>query len=153
MTTADFDVVSGGKTPGRMAQVAPYPVLLEQLVQVTSYRRNWSFSLEDLDRGQGSRGLTLTILITCADSYDQDRKRSVAHYMPVPPAAFKERDWRRWIFDQIVLVEAHEACEFFEIDGVKPYAPNHGPGRNPYTLVEYATDEDRRTQYTGEVVE
>ena len=34
---------------------------------------------------------------------------------------------------------------------VRPYAPNHGPGRDPYTIAEYATDLDRRTSFRGVV--
>lgn len=33
----------------------------------------------------------------------------------------------------------------------RPFAPNHGPGRDPYTIVEYADDVDRRTSFRGEV--
>jgi hypothetical protein len=147
--TTGFDVVGPQPPPAppkEMAQVAPYPIVLEQLVQATSYRRNWRFSLEDLDRDQGSKGLTLIIRVTCDDSYNQDRQRTVLHYMPVPPAAYRKRDWRRWLFDQIVLVETHEACEFFEVDGKKPFAPNHGDGRNPYTVVQVGTVKDVETR-------
>lgn len=33
----------------------------------------------------------------------------------------------------------------------RPYAPNHGPGNDPYQVRELTTDMDRRTQYTGNV--
>jgi hypothetical protein len=134
------------------------PLALHELVSRLEYRRGWTFGLTDLDRGQGSHGLTLEILIRTQDSYDQDKRRSVVHYMPVPPAAFDERSWQRWLFDQILLVETHEAMEFFTLrvtpesrESVKPYAPNHGPGRNPYTIHEVGTDEDRRTSFRGEL--
>ena len=78
--------------------------------------------------------------------------------MPVPPAAFDTRSWQRWLFDQLLLVEQHEAMEFFAIHdspggehAVRPFAPSHGPGNSPYTVLEYATDLDRRTKFTGEV--
>ena len=134
-----------------MTQTAPYPDALADLVDALTYRDGWSFSLSYVDRGQGSQGLTLIVRVECADSYDQTRRRAVLHYLPVPPAAFLPRDWRRWLLDQVLLIETHEACEFFTVDGVKPYAPNHGPGRNPYTVVEYADDVDRRTSFRGEV--
>jgi hypothetical protein len=34
---------------------------------------------------------------------------------------------------------------------VKPFAPNHGPGYDPYRLVEYEDELARRTLFTGEV--
>jgi hypothetical protein len=48
-------------------------------------------------------------------------------------------------------VERHEAMEFFEIDGTKPYRPNHGPGWDPYIVTQLSTDLDRRTDFRGEV--
>lgn len=35
----------------------------------------------------------------------------------------------------------------------RPFAPLHGPGCDPYVVHEYATDEQRRTRFTGDVVE
>jgi len=142
-----------------MHQTAPYPDTLADLVDRLSYRHGWSFELEDIDRGQDSKGLTLAITVHVADSYDQARKRSVVHYMLVPPAAFDERSWRRWLFDQILLVERHEAMEFFTIldtgSGhlVKPYAPSHGPGNDPYLVREVGTDIDQRTSFRGELAD
>jgi hypothetical protein len=134
-----------------MRQEAPYPVALADLVDRLAYKAGWRFTLTDLDRGQGSQGLTLVIDVDTPDSYDPERTIRVAHYMVVPPAAFDERSWRRWLFDQILLVERHEACEFFTIAGDKPYAPSHGPGNDPYLVREVGTDEDRRTSFRGEV--
>lgn len=42
------------------------------------------------------------------------------------------------MLDRIHDVEIHEMCEFFVLDGARPYAPNHGDGRDPYTIFEYA---------------
>jgi len=33
----------------------------------------------------------------------------------------------------------------------RPYAPMHGPGCDPYQLVEYVPDVVRRTNFRGEV--
>jgi hypothetical protein len=135
-----------------MIQEAPYPETLSKMIGQVTYKPGWRFMLYDnLDRGQGSKGLTLVINITGPDSYEPDRQISVNHYMLVPPAAFDMRSWRRWLFDQILLVEQHEACEFFTLDGDKPYAPSHGPGNDPYLIREVGTDEDRRTSYRGEL--
>jgi hypothetical protein len=121
------------------------------LVAQLEYKPGWTVTLEDLERGQGSRGLTLCILIRCADTYEPDKIRPVMHCMPVPPAAFNEHSWRRWLFDQILKVEQHEAAEWFKIAGSRPYAPLHSPGNNPYTIVELATDEERRSDFRGQL--
>ena len=134
-----------------MYQTAPYPVILQRLVESVVYKDGWEFTLEDVDRDQGSAGLTLCILIDTPDAYHPDQRRQVMHYMPVPPAAFGLRSWRRWLFEQILLVERHEACEFFQVGGERPYAPHHGPGNDPYIVFDHGTDEDVRTRFTGEV--
>lgn len=133
-------------------QTAPDPSELRDLVDKLEYRAFWQVDLvDDLDRGQGSGGLTLTVSIVTADSYHPEKKRGVIHYFIVPAASYDRRSWQRWLLDQLILVETHEACEFFTIDGVKPYAPAHGPGNDPYTIRELATDVDQRTSFRGEV--
>lgn len=136
---------------GRMHQFAPYPTILAGLVGKAKYRPGWSFRFWDMDRGQGSAGLTLVITIDTVNSYPPHEPMRVNHYMPVPPAAYDIRSWTRWLFDQCQLVDRHEGCEFFEIDGDKPYAPSHGPGNDPYLIREIGTDLDRRTSFRGEV--
>jgi hypothetical protein len=151
---------------GKMKQEAPYPTVLADLVAKLRYKPGWRFNIADLDRGQGSKGLTLTIEITGPDSYHPEQRITVMHYMLVPPAAYDERSWTRWLFDQVLLVERHEAMEFFQIihladylgqDGnqydqiERPYAPSHGPGNDPYMVREVGTVEDQRTSFTGEL--
>lgn len=79
----------------------------------------------------------------------------VHHYKPVPPATYNWGSWMRWLFDMCVEVDLHEAMEMATvvIDGVpiKPFAPNHGPGNNPYVVREFSTELERRTKFTGEV--
>jgi hypothetical protein len=133
-----------------MSQEAPFPKALASLIDRLQYKEGWHFELEDVDRGQGSKGLTLNIVLTCKDSYHPEQTMRVMHYMIVPPAAYDERSWQRWLFDQIQLVEQHEACEFFLIDGNRPYAPHHGPGNNCYTIFDHGTAEDAQTTFRGE---
>lgn len=133
-------------------QLAPDPVELRDLVDKLVYRNDWTFTLEDdLDRGQGSRGLTLVIHIITDDGYHPEKRRGVIHYFIVPAASYNRSSWQRWLLDQCLLVEQHEACEFFTVDGVKPFAPLHGPGNDPYTIRELSTDVDVRTSFRGEV--
>jgi hypothetical protein len=153
-------------SPYIMHQEAPYPEVLAKLVNQVRYRDNWTLRLEVIDRGQGSRGLTLIITARVQDSYHPERMLDVNHYMPVPPAAYDERSWRRWLFEQCQLVDRHEAMELFRIihmadyvgqDGnrydqvERPFAPSHGPGNDPYMIREVGTVEDQRTSFTGEL--
>lgn len=132
-----------------MNQQAPYPMELDNLVKGLKYRPGWTFELKHIDRGQGSEGLTLKILILCKDTYNPEENMRVWHYMPVPPAAYNRQSWQRWLFDQLLLVERHEAAEFFQIDDSRPYAPNHGPGNDPYIIFDHGTLQDKRTDYLG----
>ena len=50
----------------------------------------------------------------------------------------------------MLAIETHEACEFFQVDGVRPFVPNHGPGRNPYTVLELGSVADAETTFRGE---
>jgi hypothetical protein len=155
-----------------MSQTAPYPDELRDLVEHLEYRPGWTFKLIPLDRGQGSEGLTLDITTQGYNSYHHEfgQNYRVHHYMPVPPAAYNRQSWQHWLFQQLLLVEQHECCEFFTLvykngeegfikrDGthedehrVKPYAPNHGPGFDPYMVTVVTTEEARRTSFRGEV--
>lgn len=132
-----------------MRQLAPYPEELAQLVMRLLYKPLWHITLEDLDRGQGSRGLTLCVLITTPDTYDVTVMRRVMHYHIVPAAAYDRRSWQKWLFDRLMDIELHEAMEYFQIDGRRPFAPNHGPGRDPYQLMEIGLVEDAKTSFRG----
>lgn len=132
-------------------QKAPWPAELASLVAQLTYRAGWRFELADIDRGQGSVGLTFIVTTLTADSYVHDLNKRVAHYFPVPPAAYDARSWQRWLLDRLLEVERHECCEFFEIAGTKTYAPSHGPGNDPYLIRELGTELDVRTSFRGEV--
>jgi hypothetical protein len=134
---------------GTMTQTAPYPAILEKLVGGTTYKEGWDFVMYDRDRGQGSKGLTLSIYIEEPDTYHPEKMTRIVHHFIVPAASYNERSWRRWLFERILEVERHESAEFFQIDGVRPYAPHHGPGNDPYIIFEHGTDEEMRTSYLG----
>lgn len=141
-----------------MRQEAPDPVVLRGLVDCLEYKAGWRFSLEDIDRGQGSRGLTLIINRRGPDSYHPQRDISVNHYMIVPAAGYDRRSWQRWLLDQILLVERHEACEFFVLHDspgsehvTHPYAPSHGPGNDPYLVRETGTALDAAISFRGDI--
>lgn len=154
-----------------MRQEAPDPVILFDLVKQMVYRPGWRFILKDMVRDVDpktrealTRGLTLDVVTMGYDSYHPERGEdySVHHYRIVPAATYNEQSWTRWLFDQCSIVDDHEAMEFFGlkqyVEGqltdeiVRPYAPLHGPGNDPYYVREASTDLDRRTRFTGNVV-
>jgi hypothetical protein len=135
--------------PDTMWQEAPRPEALAGLVNELEYKPGWTFFLGDTNRGQGSSGLTLVIGAQVPDSYDPGSSIRVVHYMVVPAAAYDERSWRHWLFEQILLVERHEAMEYFQIGGRRPYAPSHGPGNDCYMVREIGTLEDAETSSRG----
>jgi hypothetical protein len=193
-----------------LRQVAPYPVILERLVDRLRYRRDlgWKVWLEhDLQRDKPgrhsgeSRGMTLVVQRRGRDTYHpsdpglmEDALIAVAkapddlaalqalaeaaraerysvitvnHYFPVPAATYNLESWRRWLFDRLGDVDTHERMEDFALavdhniaaDGRadecldRPYAPNHGPGWDPYLVTVVATETDRRTSFRGELNE
>jgi hypothetical protein len=137
-----------------MSQSAPYPHALHDLVERLGYRAGWQFALRDLDRGQGSAGLTLVITTLGVNSYHPDETDyRVNHYMPVPPAAYDVRSWQHWLLEQLLLVERHECMEFFQIGDTRPYAPSHGFGQDPYIVREIGTEEDQRLSFRNELNE
>lgn len=139
--------------PETMTQTAPYPEELADLVAHCRFRPGWRLRLtsSDYDRGQGSVGLTLIITADTVNSYNHDQPIRINHLFVVPAAAYDRRSWRRWLFERCRDVDSHEAAEFFEVDGEKPYAPSHGPGNDPYLIREVGTDLDVRTSFRGEV--
>ena len=139
-------------TDGMLTQTAPLPYPLVDLLRGVQYRPDWTFAyFPNYDRGQGSVGDTLIIRVTTEDSNHPENKITVNHVFIVPAAAYDTRAWQRWLFEQILLVEKHEAMEWFKVDGGKPYAPNHGPGRDPYVIHEVGSVRDVRTSFRGEV--
>lgn len=139
-----------------MRQEAPWPTELASLVARLEYRRGWTFGLADIDRGQGSRGLTLIVQAEVADTNRPERTIGVNHYFIVPAASYDVRAWLRWLLDRLLDVEQHEACEYFKLHDTpesahvtRPFAPNHGPGRDPYQILETGSIADAETSFRG----
>ena len=132
-------------------QTAPYPHELADLVEHLSYRPGWAFGLETNERDPGCSGLTLAVMITTQDSYDHARTVRVRHLFPVPPATYNRASWCRWLLECLEKIERHECMEFFRIDGMPVFAPNHGPGWDPYIVTQLTTELDRHTNFRGEV--
>lgn len=168
----------------QLVQVAPWPTELEELVEAFRYKPGWRFRLienfprdyepDDHEHLMDAIGYGTTLVISSLTynsygkkdlqgnnvgdySWDDPPDYRVNHYKIVPAATFNRAAWQRWILDQCIEIEQHEACEFaqFVFDGVpdavveRPFSPLHGPGCNPYVIHEFATDAQRRTSFRG----
>ena len=130
----------------RNRQVAPSDkaAILADVVSRLTYK-DWHFELKEISRGQGCEGLTLMISATVPNAVAEGKVQFL-HLMPVPPAAYNEKSWTRWVLEQILLVEKHETLEFFRIDGEAIYFPAHGPGDDPYAILEIRSYDEAHAQ-------
>ena len=110
--------------------------ILEELIPVIFYK-DWYFRLlnrmRTTEQYAGGEGLTLEIRAKVPNSVGPGTIR-ICHLMPIPPANWDWQAWERWVLDQILLVEQHEACEFFTVGDRRPFFPSHGPGGNAYEI-------------------
>jgi hypothetical protein len=120
--------------------------ILADVVSRITYK-NWNLELAECSRGQGCEGLTLRISATVPNAVAEGEVEFL-HLMPVIPAAYDETSWTRWVLEQILLVEKHECMEFFRKDGEQVYFPAHGPGDDPYAMVEIRTFEQAHAEST-----
>lgn len=157
-------------------QSAPWPAELEDLVEHCRLWPGWSVRLygdyvrDPADTHSGeARGATLVITTKGPDTHHPERGENyrVDHIFGVPAATYNRTAWQRWLFERYCDVWLHEAMESFAIvytgsfrkrDGTlsdtyteRPYAATHKPGTDPYVVHEYATDEERRTNFRGEL--
>lgn len=120
--------------------------LLEKIVNETECKPGWSFRLVD---EEGAKRLVITI--DGVDNYDHSKHLAISHYHPVPITTYNEKSWRRWIFEQCLRTMNHELGESlrFGEDEVRPFAPMHGPGEDPYTVHEIRSETDALTTQSG----
>lgn len=143
----------------QLVQVAPWPEALEDLVRRSRYRAHegWSVRLvEDFARDENAsrevigHGTTLIVTTQGYDTYHPERGTTygVNHYFIVPAATYNRSSWRRWLFEQYAKIERHECMENFVVDtDERPFAPLHGPGEDPYSVHEYADQEQKDRRY------
>ncbi len=124
--------------------------ILTKVVQDTKCKPGWSFRLIDED---GAKRLVITI--EGVDNYNHARPFTVGHYHPVPTTTYNEKSWRRWILEQCIRTMNHELGESlrFGPDEVRPFAPMHGPGEDPYTIHEVRSETDALTIQDGSLRE
>ena len=120
--------------------------ILTKLVAQTKCKPGWSFRLHDEEGA-----LRLVIRIHGFNNYDDEQPYTVDHYHPVPITTYNEKSWRRWIFEQCLRTMNHEIGESlrFGDDEVRPFAPMHGPGEDPYSVHEIRSIEDALTIQDG----
>lgn len=141
-----------------MPEIEPTPTwdTLRAVVARAAYRPDWRIDLADVaypdESERAIRGLRLDLLAVGYDSYHVDRGQTyrVRHSFIVPAASYNATSWTRWLLDRLIEIETHECCEFLVIDGKRPFAPNHGPGHDPYQLRELNTAEAAETTFRGE---
>lgn len=120
--------------------------LLARIVAETKCKPGWSFRLKDEDGAK-----RLVIRMEEEDNYYPGMPRTIDHYHPVPIATYNEKTWRRWIFEQCLRTMNHELGESlrFGADNLRPFAPMHGPGEDPYTVHEIRPERDALTTQKG----
>jgi len=120
--------------------------ILERIVDETKCKPGWFFRLADED---GAKRLVITI--KGVNNYDHAQPYTVSHWHPVPITTYNEKSWRRWIFEQCIRTMNHELGESlrFGPDELRPFAPMHGPGEDPYTVHEWRSEADALTIQDG----
>lgn len=95
-----------------------------------SYKPGWKFKIG------GPGGRYLCVFATTPDSNNPGQNRTTQHQFEIPDDMPDGRAFCRWVLDQLLLAELHEAGEFFAIDGHRPFFPHHQDEGSPYELVE-----------------
>lgn len=124
--------------------------ILQQIVNETKCFPNWSFRLID---DEGAK--RLLIQLRTFHNYDHTKPFTVNHIHPVPIATYNAKSWRRWIFEQCIRTMHHEIGESlrFGNEELRPFAPMHGPGEDPYTVHEWRPESDALTTQDGSLRE
>lgn len=91
------------------------------------YKPGWKFRIG----GPGNR--YLCVFAMTPDSLAPQRQRCTQHMRELPP--LQGADMARWVFGFLLDIERHEAAEFFQWDGERPFWPAHGDG-DPYAPAE-----------------
>lgn len=95
-----------------------------------AYKPGWTFK-----RG-GPLGRYLCVFAYTPDSGAPERNRRTQHMFNIPEDLDDDHAAARWVFECLLLVELHEAGEFFAVDGQRPFFPHHQDEGSPYELVD-----------------
>jgi hypothetical protein len=115
--------------------------VLREMVAELTYKPGWTFTLKSSPWRAGWAGILFEIRVETTNNIRSGEDIRVRHSMPVPVYVGGDPAyWRRWIFDQIVNVERHEAAELFQIGEERPFFPDHGPAADPYAVRDRLTE-------------
>lgn len=89
---------------------------LRNILRQFTYKPGWTFNIRDD---------MLAIRLLAPDTDNVENIISVNNEVVIPRFVDERFPWDRWLLDQIMNVERHEAQEFFKINGVKVFDP-HG---------------------------
>lgn len=130
-----------------MAETDAYePPGLRELVESITYKPAWQFWLADFIEDGETRGVAFYVVSDTENSLDPSKRIQVRHEFLVPPASYNRNTWAAWLRDRVCDVESHECNEFFQLDGVREFAPHHGNGEDPYRtwhVSDYSTAKKR----------
>jgi hypothetical protein len=120
--------------------------LLSRIVGETKCKPGWRFWVQHEDGAY-----TLIIQIAGKNNYKPEENFTVNHCHPVPFTTYNEKSWRRWIFEQCIRTMNHEIGESlrFGPEELRPFAPMHGPGEDPYSVHEWRPESDALTIQDG----
>lgn len=95
------------------------------------YRPGWVFKL-----GGPGREM-LCIFARTADTLHPERQRTTQHQFAIPAEAAGDLPaFARWVLARLMQVERHEAAEWLQVAGRRPFWPNHQDEGSPYEPVE-----------------
>lgn len=120
--------------------------LLEKLIDEMDGPPKWSFAFV---RKQGAP--FFMIYVPSHDNYDYSAERTTSHEHPVPWAAYNAMTWKEWLYERCLLSMTHEMGEMVRWGDVRPFAPTHGPGDDPYRPRQYRDPIDALTTQRGMV--
>jgi hypothetical protein len=100
------------------------------LVATLAYKPGWTFKVG------GPGGRALCVFARTPDSLRPGIERTTQHMFELPAVIGGQREFARWVLWCLLQAEQHEACEFLQIDGQRPFWPNHQDEGSPYALVE-----------------
>ena len=97
----------------------PNPV--KELIKELTYKEGWKFEVVPPFYDYGHELLKVTVT-----TVDPKTKHpvDVTHRRPIPPTIWPADFWSRWLLDQIIDIETHEACEFFKLGDRRPFYPH-----------------------------
>lgn len=121
--------------------------VLEDVVQRVKCKRGWSFEIVD---EEGALRLVIQVRGFNSATPEDNSPYYVRHFFPVPTTTYNVKSWTRWVFEMCRRLENHELGEWFRIDDkIRPFAPMHGPGEDPYTVHEIREELDALTTQDG----